>query len=156
MFTDEPLECLETLITNWMEQSQTASGLHAYSATSLLQVLESARPKRIVPALFNSIYSRTSPAAIDANRTSSLTTDLADTDLGQFLVEYTQSLDADAMDEIWNDCMAFLKDVLTNPLPHHNILPSLLIFLVILGEKIESTNFGEQRKMRKDLAVSIA
>ena len=155
MFTDEPLECLETLMTNWIEQSQTASGAPAYSATSLLQVLESARPKRIIPALFNSIYSRTSPAAIDANRTSSLTTDIADSDLGQFLVEYTQSLDADAMDEIWNDCMAFLKDVLTNPLPHHNILPSLLIFLVILGEKIESTNFGEQRKMRKDLAVSI-
>jgi len=82
-----------------------------------------------------------------------LTVDLTDGDIGQFLVEYTQSCDADALDEIWNDCMAFLRDVLTNPLPQHNILPSLLLFLVILGEKIESTNFGEQRKMRKDLAV---
>jgi len=152
MFQDEPLECTETLIVNWQEQMQTI-GHSAVSATSLLHVLDSARPKRIIPALFNAIYSRTIPAAIDASRTSSLTSDLSDSDLGQFLLEYTQSCDADALDEIWNDCMAFLRDVLTNPLPQHNILPSLLLFLVILGEKIENTNFGEQRKMRKDLAV---
>jgi hypothetical protein len=153
MFADEPLECLESIIISWLAQQFAETT--TFSATSLLQVLDAARPKRIIPALFNSIYSRTSPTAIDAIRASSLTSDLTDVDLGQFLVDYTQSLDADAMDEIWNDCMSFLKDVLTNPLPHHNILPYLLIFLVILGEKIEGTNFGEQRKMRKDLAVSI-
>jgi len=153
MFQDEPLECTETLIVSWQERMQTSESL-TVSATSLLHVLESARPKRIIPALFNAIYSRTIPTAIDASRTSSLTSDLSDSDLGQFLLEYTQSCDADALDEIWNDCMAFLRDVLTNPLPQHNILPSLLLFLVILGEKIENTNFGEQRKMRKDLAVS--
>jgi len=152
MFQDEPLECTETLIVNWPEQMQTLRS-SSISATSLLHVLDAARPKRIIPALFNAIYSRTIPTAIDAARTSSLTIDLSDHDLGQFLLEYTQSCDADALDEIWNDCMTFVRDVLTNPLPQHNILPSLLLFLVILGEKIESTNFGEQRKMRKDLAV---
>lgn len=152
MFQDEPLECTETLIVNWQEQVPTIAS-PVFSATSLLHVLETARPKRIIPALFNAIYSRTIPTAIDASLSSSLTSDLTDGDLGQFLVEYTQSCDADALDEIWNDCMAFLRDVLTNPLPQHNILPSLLLFLVILGEKLESTNFGEQRKMRKDLAV---
>ncbi len=58
------------------------------------------------------------------------------------------------MDEIWQDCMIFLKDILSNPFPHRQTLPSLLEFAAILGEKVDNTNFGEQRKMRRELAVS--
>lgn len=57
------------------------------------------------------------------------------------------------MDEIWQDCITFLKDLLTNPFPHRQTLPSLLEFAAILGEKVDNTNFGEQRKMRRELGV---
>ena len=63
-------------------------------------------------------------------------------------------MEDDALDEIWTDCMTFLKDVLGNPLPHRQTLPLLLEFTAILGEKIDNTNFGEQRKMRRDIGVS--
>jgi hypothetical protein len=78
---------------------------------------------------------------------------LSDVDVVVFLVEYARSLEPDAMDEIWADCMVFLRDVLTNPFPHRQILPSLLSFTAILGEKVDDTNFGEQRKLRKELGV---
>jgi len=85
---------------------------------------------------------------------STLTSDLADTDLVAFLVEYTRSLEDDTMDEIWTDCMTFLRDVLANPLPHRQVLPALLEFTTLLAEKVENTNFGEERKMRRELGVS--
>jgi hypothetical protein len=59
------------------------------------------------------------------------------------------------MDEIWQDCMLFLRDVLANPLPHRQILPTLLEFTAVIGQKVDNTNFGEQRKMRRELAVSL-
>jgi hypothetical protein len=83
-----------------------------------------------------------------------LTSSLNDTDLVIFLVEYARSLEDDAMDEIWADCMTFLKDLLANPFPHRQTLPSLLEFAAILGEKVDNTNFGEQRRMRRELGVS--
>ncbi|KZM24991.1 hypothetical protein ST47_g3844 [Ascochyta rabiei] len=69
-----------------------------------------------------------------------------------FLVEYTRSLEDDAMDEIWQDCTLFLRDVLANPLPHRQILPTLLEFSAVIGQKVDNTTFGEQRKMRRELA----
>ncbi|KAJ8119411.1 hypothetical protein ONZ43_g3630 [Nemania bipapillata] len=80
-----------------------------------------------------------------------MTISLQDTDLVIFLVDYARSLEDDAMDEIWQDCMVFLKDLLGNPFPHRQTIPSLLEFAAILGEKVDNTNFGEQRKMRREL-----
>ncbi len=99
------------------------------------------------------MYSRTNPNALDLGRKSSLTSDLSDTVVAGFLIAYMESLEDDAMDEIWSDCMTFLRDVLGNPLPHRQTLPRLLEFTAILGQKVDNTNFGEQRGMRRDLGV---
>lgn len=144
LFSREPLECFEALIVAWAQKKPVMRLLH---------VLDTPQPERTFAVLFNSIYSRTNPIALERSEMSSLTSEIKDTDLGHFLVEYTRSLDDDAMDEIWTGCMTFLKDVLSNPLPQSHILPSLLQFLFTLAEKIERTNFGEQRKMRKELSV---
>lgn len=149
MFAVEPLECLETLIAY-----RKPTGLS--DVNHLLHALDGSRPKRIMPSIFNSLYSRTNPSALEPTQMSSLTSEVRDVGIGFFLIEYTKSLDDDAMDEVWQDCMTFLRDVLSNPLVHSSILPSLLMFLVSLAEKIEHTNFGEQRKMRKDISVSLA
>lgn len=154
MYTAEALECLETLVSIWTLQITPLEGVKPAHIITLVNGLDGARPKNTIPAIFNAIYSRNNPAAIDASRASTLTFDVTDLELSQFLVEYAQSLDDDAMDEIWSDCMAFIRDVMANPIPHATILPSLLLFLLTLSEKIERTNFGEQRKMRKELSVS--
>jgi len=155
LFAAEALECLETVVEVWQQSATTVTSSRLPIVFNLLHVLDGSRPKHTIPAIFNAIYSRTNPTALDPSRKSTLTTSLNDTDLVVFLVEYARSLEDDAMDEIWIDCMTFLKDLLANPFPHRQTLPSLLEFAAILGEKVDNTNFGEQRRMRRELAVSI-
>lgn len=158
LFAAETLECLETLIELWPAKGSAARDISHKKMASifkLINVLDGSRPKHTIPAIFNAIYSRTNPAALDPARKSTLTAELSDLDVVVFLVEYARSLEDDAMDEIWADCMVFLKDVLTNPFPHRQTLPSLLSFTAILGEKVDNTNFGEQKRMRKELGVCV-
>ncbi|KAF2851084.1 hypothetical protein T440DRAFT_517560 [Plenodomus tracheiphilus IPT5] len=150
LFEVEALECLETLIVEWKQASER--GPEASAIIGLLNVLNGSKPKYTIPAIFNAVYSRTDPGALDTDRLSTLTSDLADVELVAFLVDYTRSLEDDAMDEIWQDCTLFLRDVLTNPLPHRQILPTLLEFTAVVGQKVDNTNFGEQRKLRRELA----
>lgn len=152
LFAAEALECLETLVELW-QASAKERGVSRSIVINLLQVLDCSRPKNAIPAMFNAIYSRTNPSALDPIRKSTLTSNLTDTSLAAFLVAYTMSLDDDAMDEIWSDCMTFLRDVLANPMPHRQTLPRLLEFTAVLGEKVDNTNFGEQRKMRRELGA---
>lgn len=151
LFAAEALECLETLVVLWAQYPK--DDIQATAIMGLLNVLNGSKPKHTIPAIFNAVYSRTNPNALDPLRMSTLTSDLTDTDLVAFLVDYTKSLEDDAMDEIWQDCTLFLRDVLANPLPHRQILPTLLEFTAVIGQKVDNTNFGEQRKMRRELAV---
>ncbi|KAM0274902.1 hypothetical protein ACHAQH_007754 [Verticillium albo-atrum] len=151
LFAAETLECLETAIGIWRASVETSAIAQQSEVFKLLPALDGSRPRHTIPAIFNAIYSRTNPQALDPARRSTLTISLQDTDLVTFLVEYARSLEDDAMDEIWQDCMAFLRDLLANPFPHRQTLPSLLEFAAILGEKVDNTNFGEQRKMRREL-----
>ena len=153
LFAAEALECLETLVEIW-HRANADRGTASGNVFNLLHALEASRPKNTIPALFNALYSRTNPNVLDPIRKSTLTSELSDVNLAMFLVAYTRSMEDDALDEIWADCMTFLRDVLGNPLPHRHTLPVLLDFTAVLGEKIDKTNFGEQRKMRRDIGVS--
>jgi hypothetical protein len=153
LFAAEALECLETIVE--VAQKTNPKSQDAPHIYDLLHVLDGSRPKYTIPAIFNAIYSRTNPSALEQSRKSSLTSPLSDLDLVLFLVDYAKSLEDDAMDEIWTDCMTFLRDLLTNPFPHRQTLPSLLEFAAILGEKVDNTNFGEQRRKRRELGVSV-
>ncbi|CAI7563870.1 unnamed protein product [Penicillium crustosum] len=146
-FTAEALECLETLVEMWTKaDTKTASLIF-----NLLHTLDGSSPKITIPAIFNAIYTRTNPSALDPSRKSSLTSNLSESELASFLVTYARSLDDDVLDEIWTDCTTFLRDVLSNPFPHRQILPRLIEFAAILGVKLEKTTFGEDRRMRKEL-----
>ncbi|KAI1279053.1 putative regulator of reproduction dopa [Xylaria sp. FL0933] len=152
VFAAEALECLETVIDIWRTALESPNvAKESEEVFNLLPALDGSRPQHTIPAIFNAIYSRTNPSALDPSRKSTMTVSLQDTDLVIFLVDYARSLEDDAMDEIWQDCMLFLKDLLGNPFPHRQTLPSLLEFAAILGEKVDNTNFGEQRKMRREL-----
>lgn len=153
LFAAEALECLETLVEAWSKQDMEVGLAQGSTVFNLLHALNESRPRNTIPAIFNAIYSRTNPNALDPVRKSTLTSELSDLTLAGFLIAYMRSLEDDAMDEIWTDCMTFLRDVLANPLPHRQTLPKLLEFTAILGQKVDNTNFGEQRRMRRDLGV---
>jgi hypothetical protein len=152
LFTAEALESLETLVELWCN-TDSAGVINSSHIFNLLHTLDRARPKVIIPAIFNSIYSRTNPAALDPNRKSALASNITESELAAFLVTYARSLDDDVLDEIWGDCTTFLRDVLANPFPHRQILSRLVEFAGILGTKMENTSFGDDRRMRKELGV---
>lgn len=154
LFAAEELECLETLALIW-SRPKSGQASEASAVFSLLLVLDGSRPKNTIPVIINALYSRTNIEALDLGRRSSLTSDLATTEIVAFMLSYTRAIEDDATDEIWSECTIFLRDVLSNPLPHRQILPGLLEFTVLLAEKIEHTNFGDLRKMHRDLAVSL-
>ena len=152
MFNNEAMEVLENLTYMWARDSP--SGDTAKSVLAFLQVIDGSKPKNIMPAIFNALYSRTNPNAIESARLSTYTSKITETELAAFLLTYTETLEDDTLDEIWGVCMTFLSHVLANPLPQRQIIPVLLEFTVMLSEKLDNTNFGEQRKMRKELSVS--
>ena len=153
MFAQEPMECLENLAYMWARDGP--SGDIAKAVLAFLQLLDGSRPKNIMPAIFNALYSRTNPNAIEPGRLSTFTSKITELELAAFLLTFTETLEDDTLDEIWGDCTTFLLHVLANPLPQRQIVPVLLEFTVILAEKLDNTNFGAERKMRKELSVGI-
>ncbi|KAI7353783.1 hypothetical protein KC320_g3812 [Hortaea werneckii] len=148
MFLVEPLESLEVVIARWRFGQQTGE---ASAALSLLQVMHGSRPKNTVPAILDALCSRTNPAALPPDRLSSQSTTLSATDVALFLLAYLRSTEDDAMDELWADSISFLRDVLGNPLPYRLVLSPLVRLVHMLAQKTGNTNFGEQKKMKREL-----
>ncbi|KAK5132868.1 hypothetical protein LTR08_008584 [Meristemomyces frigidus] len=148
MFSVEPLESLEVVMSTWLSATRRHE---AAAALSLLQVMQGSRPQNVVPAILDALCSRTNPGALLPARQSSQTEDLAAVDVALFLLTYLDATEDDAMDEVWTDCVSFLRDVLANPWPHRLVLPPLLSLVRLLARKMGNTNFGEQRKMRREL-----
>ncbi|EXJ89369.1 hypothetical protein A1O3_02436 [Capronia epimyces CBS 606.96] len=146
----EPQECLETLMGMWVDAARRGTELDV--TLNLMQSLDGARPKFMMPATFNAIYNRTNPAALDQAQKSSLSVDVSAPELMAFLIAYTKALEDDLLEEIWTDCTAFLREVLANPMPHRQILLRLLEFVAVICQKMENTNFGEVLRMRRDLS----
>ena len=146
----EPQECLETLMGMWVDANKKDS--HPVLIMNLLESLDGARPKFMMPAIFNAVYGRTNPGALDVEQRSSLSVDVTGLELVAFLIDYVNALEDDLLEEIWTDCTSFLRDILANPMPHRQILLRLLEFLSILCQKMENTSFGDQTRMRRDLA----
>lgn len=146
----EPQECLETIMGIWIQRTKDNS--HPALVMNLLQTLDGARPKFMLPSIFNAIYSRTNPGVLDILQRSTLSVDASAVELVAFLVEYITRLEDDLLEEIWNDCVSFLRDILANPMPHRQLLLRLLQFLAALCEKMDNTSFGERTRMRRELA----
>ncbi|QIX00913.1 hypothetical protein AMS68_006430 [Peltaster fructicola] len=148
MFSLEPLESLEVVVVHWVA---AITDHDKVMVISLLHVLRDLRPKNTVPAILDALCSRTNPALLVPARQSTLTSPLSSADLVLFYSAYLTSLEDDALEEVWSDCTAFLRDVLSNPLPHRQILPALIWVIYQLAHKLENTNYGERKRMRREL-----
>ncbi|TKA32113.1 hypothetical protein B0A50_01360 [Salinomyces thailandicus] len=148
MFSVEPLECLEVVVARWRFAQQYNE---AAAALNLLQVMQGSRPKNVIPAVLDALCSRANPSALPLFRQSSQTVDLTAVDVALFLLAYLRVTEDDAMDELWADAISFLRDVLANPLPYRMLLSPLVALVHLLAQKVGNTNFGEQRKMKREL-----
>nr|POE48643.1 protein dopey [Quercus suber] len=148
IFAVEPLEGLEVVMAQWCHPIQAQD---AATALNIVHVMQASRPKNVIPAILDALCSRANISALPTQRQSSLTIDITALDTSLFYAAYLESLEDDAMDEIWVDCVNFLRDVVANPMPYRQILPTLLSIVQLLARKVDNTNFGEQKRMRRDL-----
>lgn len=110
------------------------------SKARLLHSLDSSRPKFTVPHILNAVG--------DDNL-----------HVAEFMCEYLTSLDDDAVEEIWPELMAFLRELLQNWSQfgrNRAVYAHLLRSLGIVGLKVNNARFGDQRRARKDLSETFA
>lgn len=139
----ETLETLEALI---------ALGKSSPHIFKVLHGLDGSKPKLTIQCLFTSVTCRTNPLSVEVSQRSTFTTDLPDTDFMAFLVRFLKSLDSDAIEEIWAECVGFLREVQANHAMYRHLLPDVFRFMSVMANKADSVKFGEQRKIRRELA----
>lgn len=98
----------------------------------LLHSLDSSRPKVTLPHILKAV----------ANNNFSV---------AAFMCDYMQSLDNDALEEVWPDLFSFLRDVSQNWSLYRLASRYILSTLGIVGSKISRVRFGDQKRIRKDL-----
>lgn len=154
LYSLETQEMLETLIEiGYINSTNTESRIgnigkgHIFK---LLHILDGARPRMTISHLFDSILKR-SNSSNNYGSKSPFTTELSDQLLVSFLNDYTASLESDAIEEVWNNITGFLKETLTSITQFKHLYPNLLKFLGLLGVKLSKVQFGQSKKIQKEL-----
>lgn len=118
----------------------------------ILHGLDGSKPKSTIPHLFNSLISRVNPSSVDLKERSTLTSDLSDVELMSFLVDYLKSLENDAVEDIWNESIGFLREIQASNTLYRHLMPDVFRFIAVLAKKVDTLSFGEQRRIRRDLS----
>lgn len=115
---------------------------------------QSSGPSAVLPSVFqHSSHSGTSaeeafrPVASDRT-----VTEISQFEVVRFVYKYLSSLENDAIEEVWNECMGFIKEVAASPQNFKPVLPGILSIIAVMGLKVDSIKFGAQRRVRKDLS----
>lgn len=110
----------------------------------ILNVLDGTRPQLTIPHIFkllNTIIKNTNkqqrPTAFDTSI---------------FLVDYTESLQNDSIEDVYDDSMNFLKEVGADLSSYKLILINVVKFISTLAQKLKRSKFGEQKKIRKEIS----
>lgn len=143
LYSMEPLETLEMF---------AAIGKTSPYIFKILRGMDGSKPGSTLPHLVNSLVSRVNPSSGSVTTSQSLqVTDLSTTELAAFLVAYLNSLEPDAVEEVFPDCMGFLREVYTYS-AYKPLLPHVFKFAGILARKLDLTHFGDQRRVRRELS----
>lgn len=155
LFRKEAGPCMETMVGLWTSDNRDTEK----AALQLINVLDRTQPQNATPLLFELVHDRVmGPQQLTFGLKETQTVNGAATvtttsEVLTFINSYTLSLENDAVVEIWGDTAAFLRDVLANPMTYRNILPSLVKFLGLVGEKMARTMRGKSDKvMRREVA----
>jgi len=71
------------------------------------------------------------------------------------LIAFTQQIELSGVSEINQDCLAFIKECLSNP-AFKSLHLSVLTFASVYGEKLDDSVIADKKKMRKDFGVLIS
>ena len=112
----------------------------------------------------DALTSRTNPSSLEPAKRSSLSTALYSLSLTdpktrtipsllEALTSFTQEIELSSVAEINHDCLAFIKDCISNVTTFKGLYGSLLKLATYYGEKLDDSVIADKRKMRKDFGV---
>lgn len=153
MFILEPLEVLENMI---MVESN-------HESITIIHVLDGNKPVLTIPYFFHGIvqrYNRGSVAKFSIHKNSqkgfrtdsSLLRKLSGQRLIEFLTSYSKSLENTAVEEFYSDFIIFFKEVALNHTLYKDIYFELIELINTISQKLRTTQFGEQRKCKKEIS----
>lgn len=154
LFTLEPIEVIEDLVLTSSEET-----------TTLIHVLDGNRPALSIPYLFVGIMHRQNrntsvKLSISVNSffttgnrlESSLINKLDSEALVRFLIVFASSLENAAIEDFYSDFFTFFKEVSTNYNLYESISKPILVFVVTMAQKLSKSNFGQQKRIRRELS----
>ncbi|CCK71884.1 Dop1p KNAG_0I00930 [Huiozyma naganishii CBS 8797] len=153
LFLLEPMEVLENLIV--IESSDMV--------ITLIHVLDGNKPSLTIPFFFFGIISRYNKGSVtkfsihksskgSGRLESSLIHKLKGETLMDFLVTYAKSLENTAVEEFYNDFISFFKDIALNYTLYKPIAYKVIEFIGIIAEKLQKTQFNQQKHYKKELS----
>lgn len=119
----------------------------------ILHVLDSGRSQITLPHIFNSIITRCYPQSLTEKQVSSQNSGVSEKQLSEFLVPYFESIDYDAVDDIWDSSISFFKEVLSHPSYYKSLLIAYLEVMKTLSSKATAKKLGEARRNNKELST---
>lgn len=109
----------------------------------LLHVLDNSRPQLTMSCIYKLVN-----LIIKQN---DLTIKPNSVEIGFFLINYTNSLQDDSIEDIYNDTITFLKEVCNDLSGYKLIILDVLKFLSVLTTKLRNSKFGMQKKIKKEM-----
>ncbi|CAI4058271.1 Dop1p SKDI_04G3650 [Saccharomyces kudriavzevii IFO 1802] len=158
LFLLEPLEVLENLI-NIRPDNVTVTLVH---------VLDGNKPAMTIPHLLYGVitrYNRTASVKFSnrdgSSRTSatkltkgepSMLKKLSGESIIAFLFNYIDSVENSAVEEFYGDFLLFFREVATNYNLYSDVSLSILKLVALISEKVSKTQFGEQKRVRREIS----
>ncbi|CCF56865.1 hypothetical protein KAFR_0B05690 [Kazachstania africana CBS 2517] len=157
LFMLEPLEILENLVN-----------LQSNDMIALVHVLDGNKPAVSLPYFFYGVVMRynkntTSKFSINlaGNKGSHLRTNRIEPSLinklrGEtimnFVISYANSLENAAVEDFFEDFLTFFKEIVANYSMYNRIHLQVLELVGIIALKLDKSQFGEQKRIRRDFA----
>ncbi|KOH00987.1 Dop1p [Saccharomyces eubayanus] len=158
LFLLEPLELLENLI-NIRPDDVTVTLVH---------VLDGNKPAMTIPHLLYGViirYNRTASVKF-SNRDGSVRASTTKLTKGEpsmlkklsgesiiaFLFKYVDYVENSAIEEFYGDFLLFFREVATNYNLYSDVSLPVLKLVALISEKVSKTQFGEQKRVRREIS----
>lgn len=153
MFLLEPLEVLENIVIIGS----------TYETITIIHALDGNKPILSIPYFFHGIIQRYNAGSIvkfsvyknsqrGSRATTSLIRKLSGEKLIVFLTAYSKSLENSAVEEFYTDFINFFKEIAFNYTLYKAIFFDIIELINVVGQKLKTTQFGEQKKTKKEIS----
>ena len=148
MYSDEPLETLETMIDCRKAGTDTTDDTD--QSMKIFHILDGAKDHTIVKYIINSLMSRVSITSLEVEERASLLTTLSEKTILQFFKLYIMTSENDVLEGSWAQISQLLKEASSGYGGYKKLYPEVLEFAAKVGTKRRQLSFGDQKKNKRE------